>query len=152
MTSRLSVENLRVSFPTPKGVVEAVRGVSFGVGREKLGIVGESGSGKSTIGRAILRLVPAPGVVRADQMLFDDIDLQRQSEKAMRNIRGSRISMVMQDPKFSLNPVMRVGRQIEEAIRTHEKLAGRLVRTRCLEDAGGGPHSRSRAGLSHLSA
>jgi len=95
----LSVADLWVRFPTRKGVVEAVRGVGFEVGREKLGIVGESGSGKSMTGKAILRLVPAPGEVRARALNFGGLDLLRIDEAAMRKVRGRRISMVMQDPK-----------------------------------------------------
>jgi peptide/nickel transport system ATP-binding protein len=118
----LELENLRVSFPTPKGRVEVVRGVSFDLGRERLGIVGESGSGKSLTGRAILGLIRRPGLVTADRMRFDGIDLRTQSEKQMRAIRGARISMVMQDPKYSLNPVMRVGQQMAEALQTHHRM------------------------------
>jgi peptide/nickel transport system ATP-binding protein len=99
--------------------VEAVRGVSFDVGREKLGIVGESGSGKSMTGRAILRLVPHPGQVTARRLVFEGIDLLAASETEMRRIRGERIAMVLQDPKFSLNPVMPVGDQVAEAVRVH---------------------------------
>lgn len=126
----LSVENLRVSFPTHRGRVEVVKGISFELGRERLGIVGESGSGKSMTGRAILKLIRKPGLVTADRLEFDGIDLRAQSEKQMRAIRGARISMVMQDPKFSLNPVMTVGEQIAEALVTHEKLARREVEER----------------------
>lgn len=126
----LSVENLRVSFPTHRGRVEVVKGISFELGRERLGIVGESGSGKSMTGRAILKLIRKPGLVTADRLEFDGIDLRGQSEKQMRAIRGARISMVMQDPKFSLNPVMTVGEQIAEAVVTHEKLARREVEER----------------------
>ncbi|NIA67624.1 ABC transporter ATP-binding protein [Pelagibius litoralis] len=119
----LRVEDLKVNFPTRKGLVEAVRGISFSLGREKLGIVGESGSGKSMTGRSILRLVSAPGQVTARRLEFDGIDLMKASESQMRQIRGQRISMVMQDPKFSLNPVMRVGEQIAEAYRTHQNVS-----------------------------
>ena len=129
----LAVEDLHVTFPTRKGVVEAVRGISFSLGREKLGIVGESGSGKSLTGRAILRLVAKPGIVRAKRLEFDGIDLLRANEAEMRRIRGQRISMVMQDPKFSLNPVMRVGEQIAEAYRTHQKVAPAEARRRAIE-------------------
>ncbi|GAB4363660.1 MAG: ABC transporter ATP-binding protein [Kiloniellaceae bacterium] len=129
----LTVEDLKVSFPTRKGLVEAVRGISFSLGREKLGIVGESGSGKSMTGRSILRLVSHPGVVTARRLEFDGIDLQRASEAEMRRIRGQRISMVMQDPKFSLNPVMRVGEQIAEAYRTHQKVAPAEANKRALD-------------------
>jgi peptide/nickel transport system ATP-binding protein len=115
----LDVADLRVDFATPKGVVQAVRGVSFTLGREKLGVVGESGSGKSVTGRAILKLVRPPGRITAKRLSFDGIDLMTRSERNMRDIRGRRISMVMQDPKFSLNPVMTVGTQIAEAYRLH---------------------------------
>jgi len=132
-TPLLNVEDLKVQFPTRKGLVEAVRGVSFSLGREKLGIVGESGSGKSMTGRSILRLVSRPGIVTARRLEFDGIDLQRASEAQMRRIRGQRISMVMQDPKFSLNPVMRVGDQIAEAYRTHQKVPPAEAKRRALD-------------------
>ncbi|MGQ7848259.1 ABC transporter ATP-binding protein [Granulosicoccus sp. 3-233] len=111
----LEVEDLKVSFPTRTGVFEAVRGVSFSLGQERLGIVGESGSGKSLTGRAILRLIRPPGRVSAGRMALGDEDLLAKSDRQMREVRGQRISMVMQDPKFSLNPVMTVGEQIMEA-------------------------------------
>jgi peptide/nickel transport system ATP-binding protein len=129
----LAIEDLRVDFDTPQGVVEAVRGVGFTLGREKLGIVGESGSGKSVTGRAILRLVRPPGRVSAKRLEFDGIDLLSIDERAMREIRGERISMVMQDPKFSLNPVMTVGQQIAEAYRVHGKVSRREARRKALE-------------------
>ncbi|MGJ8545994.1 MAG: ABC transporter ATP-binding protein [Sulfitobacter sp.] len=132
-TPLLEIENLRVSFPAPTGRVEVVKGLSFSLGRERLGIVGESGSGKSMTGRAILRLIRRPGAQSADKMIFDGIDLQALSERGMRKLRGARISMIMQDPKFSLNPVMTVGQQIAEALRTHENLARKDVGARVLE-------------------
>ncbi|HMR34301.1 MAG TPA: ABC transporter ATP-binding protein [Geminicoccaceae bacterium] len=128
----LEVADLTVRYPTPKGVVEAVRGVSFMAGAEKIGIVGESGSGKSTIGRAILRLVPPPGVVAARRLSFDGIDLLGADSRTLRKIRGSRISMILQDPKFSLNPVMPVGRQIEEAVVVHQRVGRAEARRRAL--------------------
>jgi len=134
MSAMLRVEDLRVRFPKRSGgVVEAVRGISFDVGRERVGIVGESGSGKSMTGRAILRLVRPPGVVEAARLDFDGQDLMALSERAMRRIRGQRIAMVMQDPKFSLNPVMSVGRQIEEAYTLHTGAGRRESRRRMLE-------------------
>jgi len=117
----LDVENLWVKFPTRNGVFDAVRGVSFTLGQERLGIVGESGSGKSMTGRAILRLIRPPGQVTADRIAVEGDDIMAMSEKEMRSVRGQRISMVMQDPKFSLNPVMRVGDQIVEAYAIHAK-------------------------------
>jgi len=116
MTAQLVVEDLKVSFRSTRRVVDAVRGVSFTVGREKVGIVGESGSGKSMTARAILRLTPPQAQVTATAMKFQDIDLAAATERQMLKVRGRRISMIMQDPKFALDPVMRVGDQIAEAI------------------------------------
>ena len=115
----LDVENLWVKFPSRQGVFDAVRGVSFTLGRERLAIVGESGSGKSMTGRAILRLIRPPGIVTADQVSLEGVDLMQKTEREMRDVRGKRVSMVMQDPKFSLNPVMTIGQQIIEAYRLH---------------------------------
>ncbi len=84
-------------------------------------------------GRSILKLIRKPGMVSADRLSFDGIDLLAQSEKQMRAIRGARISMVMQDPKFSLNPVMTVGAQIAEALVTHQKQPRREVQGRVLD-------------------
>ncbi|WP_226780464.1 ABC transporter ATP-binding protein [Oceaniglobus trochenteri] len=117
----LDVENLWVKFPTRQGVFDAVRGVSFTLGKERLGIVGESGSGKSMTGRAILRLIRPPGIVEADHIALEGRDLMQISEKEMRGVRGQQISMVMQDPKFSLNPVMTIGDQLVEAYRLAHK-------------------------------
>ena len=125
----LSVENLEVSFPTPQGRVKVVNGVSFDLDRERLGIVGESGSGKSITGRAILRLIRPPGRVKG-RIVFDGQDLTALGERDMRKLRGARISMVMQDPRYSLNPVMTVGTQIEEALRVHERLPRHAMRAR----------------------
>ena len=119
----LSVKNLRVTFDTEAGRVEAVRGVSFDLGRERLGIVGESGSGKTMTGRAVLRLIRPPGRIEADEMLFDGIDLMKIPESQMRALRGPRIAMVMQDPKYSLNPVMRVGAQLMEGLRQRDRMS-----------------------------
>ena len=117
MTDMLQVEGLNVAFPSRDGPVRVVRDVSFTLGRERLGIVGESGSGKSQTGRAILGLTPASGTVTADKLSFDGIDLRKASAKTWRSLRGPRMSMIMQDPKYSLNPVMTIGRQIVEAYR-----------------------------------
>ena len=131
-TPILSVRDLRVSFDTPHGVVEAVRGVSFDIGREKVGIVGESGSGKSMTGRAILRLTPKKARVTADRLELHGRDLRTTSEREMRMIRGQRISMILQDPRYSLNPVMKVGEQIAEAYLVHRKASGGEARERAL--------------------
>jgi peptide/nickel transport system ATP-binding protein len=115
----VSIEDLHVTFKLRNRTVEAVRGVSLTMGKEKIGIVGESGSGKSVTGRALLGLVPAPGEVRAKRLEFDGQDLRGLDPKGWRALRGKRMAMVMQDPKFSLNPVMTVGKQIAEAYRLH---------------------------------
>lgn len=128
----LSVQDLSVTFPTPRGPVRVVDGVSFELGRERLGIVGESGSGKSMTGRAILRLIRPPGQV-GGTLTFEGRDLSALSERQMRDLRGAGISMVMQDPRYSLNPVMTVGAQIAEALRTHETLTRAETRARVQE-------------------
>jgi peptide/nickel transport system ATP-binding protein len=128
----LQIADLRVDFRTAHGTVNAVRGIDFTVGREKLGIVGESGSGKTCTGRAILRLLPEHAAVRASRLTFDGIDLLAAGEDAMRRIRGRRISMIMQDPKFSLNPVMPVGRQIAEAYLAHFAVSEAAAREKAL--------------------
>src|ERR1700754_654128 len=133
MSTMLSVENLRVSYPTRTGVIEAVRGVSFTLGKERLGIVGESGSGKSQTGRAIMGLTPSHGIVTADKLDFNGIDLLKASAKERRNLRGKRIAMVLQDPKYSLDPVMTIGRQIMETLRAHEKIGKAEARDRVLD-------------------
>jgi peptide/nickel transport system ATP-binding protein len=112
----LEVEDLSVTFRTPHRLVRAVRDISFTVGKEKVGIVGESGSGKSATGRAILKLTPGNGTVTAKRMQFEELDLANATEQDMLKVRGSRIGMILQDPKFSLDPVMRVGDQIVEAL------------------------------------
>ncbi|MBN9432555.1 MAG: ABC transporter ATP-binding protein [Bosea sp.] len=117
----VEVEDLSVAFDLPDGRIEAVRGVSFTLGRERLGIVGESGSGKSQTGRALLGLTARNGTVSAKRLAFDGIDLLRASERERRALRGSRMTMVMQDPRYSLNPVMTVGQQIVEAYRAHRR-------------------------------
>ena len=129
----LSVEDLRVRFRTPHGIVEAVRGVSFTVGRERVGIVGESGSGKTMTGRAILRLTPRAARVEARRIEFAGEDLARASERRIRAIRGRRISMILQDPRVSLNPVMRVGEQVAEAYAALGKGSRREARERALD-------------------
>ncbi|MBB96561.1 MAG: peptide ABC transporter ATP-binding protein [Rhodobacteraceae bacterium] len=133
MTHLIDVENLRVTFPTRSGTFEAVRGISFTLGRERLGIVGESGSGKSMTGRALLRLIRPPGQITADRMDMNGTSLLTASEARMRKVRGRQMSMIMQDPKFSLNPVMTVGQQMIEALRTHEKVSKSRARERALE-------------------
>ena len=133
MTPLLDIEDLWVRFPTRTGIFDAVRGISLTLGRERLGIVGESGSGKSMTGRAILRLIKPPGMVEAKRLAIEGEDILTASETRMRQIRGRGASMIMQDPKFSLNPVMTVGQQITEALRAHERVGRARARARALE-------------------
>lgn len=127
----LEVEDLRVAFPSREGGwLEAVRGVSFRLGRERLGIVGESGSGKSQTGRAIMGLTPPQARVTAKTLGFDGIDLLTAPAKVRRTLRGGRIGMILQDPKYSLNPVMTIGDQIVETLRAHESVSTREARHR----------------------
>ena len=133
MSTLLDVKNLWVKFPTRNGIFDAVRGVSFSLGKERLGIVGESGSGKSMTGRAILQLIRKPGMIEADHISLHGNNLLDLSERQMRAVRGKKISMVMQDPKFSLNPVMTIGDQIIEAYRLHNRASKAAARAKALE-------------------
>lgn len=116
----LSVQSLSVHFPSPAGEITAVRDISFEIGKgEALGLVGESGSGKSVTSLAILRLLP-PQARTEGSIVFDGMDLVRLEREAMRQVRGARISMIFQEPMTALNPVMRVGEQVAEAVLAHD--------------------------------
>ncbi|HNW01571.1 MAG TPA: ABC transporter ATP-binding protein [Burkholderiaceae bacterium] len=129
----LVVDDLRVSFPNRDGGrFEAVRGVSFTLGRERLGIVGESGSGKSQTGRAILGLTAPEGLVTAKRLEFHGTDLLRCSPRQRRELRGGRIAMVLQDPKFSLNPVMTIGDQVVETLLAHTRISAKEARAKAI--------------------
>jgi peptide/nickel transport system ATP-binding protein len=121
-----------VSFPGRGGITRAVRGASFSLGRERLGIVGESGSGKSTTGRALLGLIAPPGMVTARRMTLDGQNLLGLSDAEWLPLRGARMSMVMQDPKYSLNPIVKVGWQIQETYRLHHRSSDTEARRRAL--------------------
>lgn len=130
MEKILEVKDLRVGFSTPGGYAEAVRGVSFSLGRgEVLAIVGESGSGKSVSSRAIMRILPE-GARTSGEVLFDGEELLSLPEERMCRLRGDRIAMIFQDPMSSLNPTVRVGRQISEAILLH---SGKISRAEARE-------------------
>ncbi|MEZ5657572.1 MAG: ABC transporter ATP-binding protein [Burkholderiaceae bacterium] len=121
----LQVDDLAVSFDTRRGEVAAVRGASFSLGRgQTLGIVGESGSGKSVSSYAVLRILDAGGRIESGRILYDGQDLTRADEALMRTIRGREIAMIFQNPRAALNPVRRIGHQIEDAIRRHARGAG----------------------------
>ena len=116
----VEIDNLRIGFKTRTGFAPAVKGVSLRLGAEKLGIVGESGSGKSLTARALMKLLPRQTRIEADKLSFDGIDIVSASEKQMRTIRGKRAGFILQDPKYSLNPVKTIGNQVAESWRTHK--------------------------------
>ena len=117
----LKIENLKTSFMTSNGEVQAVRGVSFTVGKgEILGLVGESGSGKSVTAMSVLRLLADTARIKEGTITFEGQDLIQMPKKELRKIRGERISMIFQDPMSSLNPLIPVGRQVEEMIKEHD--------------------------------
>jgi peptide/nickel transport system ATP-binding protein len=128
----LTVEDLEVTYPGRTGVTRAVRNASFSLGRERLGVVGESGSGKTTMGRALLGLLPRKAKVTAKTMSYEGTNLLANSERDWQRLRGRRMSMVMQDPKYSLNPVKTVGKQIGETALLHLKTDRRDAQLRVL--------------------
>jgi oligopeptide/dipeptide ABC transporter ATP-binding protein len=129
MSHLLEVKNLRTYFPTRGGLVRAVDDLSFYLDRgELLGLVGESGCGKSMTALSIMRLVPAPGRSVGGEIRFEDRDLLKLSNAAMREVRGNDIAMIFQDPMTSLNPVFTVGEQIAEALRLHRGLSRQEAR------------------------
>lgn len=130
----LTVKNLSTEFPIKKGIVRAVEDVSFELDEgEILAIVGESGSGKSVTSLSIMGLLSEPGHVAGGEIVFEDKDLVGMSEKAYRELRGNDMAMIFQEPMTSLNPVYRVGDQIIEAIRTHEKVSKKEARERAID-------------------
>ena len=133
--SILEVRDLRVSFSTYAGEVQAVRDVSFDLRRgETLAIVGESGSGKSVTAKSIMRLLPeANTLIKGGEILFEEQDILKLSEQQMQKIRGSKIAMVFQDPMTSLDPTMKIERQITESLKIHLGLSGQRARERAVE-------------------
>jgi peptide/nickel transport system ATP-binding protein len=131
----LKIQDLKVHFYTLRGVVHALERVSFELKRqETLGLAGETGCGKSVTARSVLRLIDPPGKILKGRIIFEGQDLLSLDEAAMRQIRGGEISMIMQEPKMSLNPVIRVGEQIAETLIIHdETLNRRSARTQAEE-------------------
>jgi oligopeptide transport system ATP-binding protein len=131
----LEVRDLRVSFSTYAGEVQAVRDVSFELRRgESLAIVGESGSGKSVTAKSIMRLLPdANTIIKGGEILFEGQNILKLSEQQMQKIRGSKIAMVFQDPMTSLDPTMKIERQITESLKIHLGLSGQRARERAVE-------------------
>jgi oligopeptide transport system ATP-binding protein len=133
--SILEVKDLRISFSTHAGEVEAVRGVTFDLRNgETLAIVGESGSGKSVTAKSLMRLLPEANTrIKGGEAIFEGQDLLKLSEKRMQGIRGPKIAMVFQDPMTSLDPTMKVGRQITESLTKHLGMSGSRARERAVE-------------------
>ncbi|MEK8196857.1 ABC transporter ATP-binding protein [Lysinibacillus sp. FSL M8-0134] len=131
----LEVKDLRINFKTYAGLVHAVRGVNFDLKEgETLAIVGESGSGKSVTSNALMKLIPQPpGIYESGQILFNGRDLVPLSDKEMSKVRGNEIAMIFQDPMTSLNPTMKVGRQITEVILQHKKVSKEDAKKRAIE-------------------
>jgi oligopeptide/dipeptide ABC transporter ATP-binding protein len=143
----LEVRDLKVSFRTEDGTVQAVDGVSLTVAEgETLGVVGESGSGKSVTMMSVMRLISDPNARFEGQVLYRGRDLMTLSQDQIRGIRGAGIAMIFQDPMTSLNPVYRVGWQIAEQIRAHEKISRQAAHSRAVDLLGsvGIPHPRQR--------
>jgi oligopeptide transport system ATP-binding protein len=135
MEHLLEVKNLEVNFKTYGGEVKAVRDVSFHVEKgEVLAIVGESGSGKSVTVQTIMGLIPTPpGIIKNGEILFCDKDLLKLSKREMQKIKGSKISMVFQDPMTSLNPTMKIGKQIEEGLLIHQNMSRSEAKKRAID-------------------
>ena len=135
MEKLLEVKDLKVSFQTFFGEVEAVRGVSFHVNKgETVALVGESGCGKSVTASSIMQLLPMPpAFYKNGEILFNGEDIVKKTEKEMRDIRGRQISMIFQDPMTSLNPTMKVGKQIVEGLVKYEKLSSKEAEAKAIE-------------------
>jgi oligopeptide/dipeptide ABC transporter ATP-binding protein len=130
----LQVDNLHTQFFTGRGVVHAVDGVSFHIDQgETLGVVGESGCGKTITALSILRLVPDPGRIVSGSIMFRGQDVTKMDSNAIRDFRGNEVSMIFQDPMTSLNPVTKVGPQIEEAMTAHDRFTPEQAKTRVIE-------------------
>jgi oligopeptide transport system ATP-binding protein len=134
MATLLEVNNLRTNFYTQDGVVNAVQGVSFNLDEgETLGIVGESGSGKSVTALSIMRLIQAPGKIEEGEVIYKGEDLLKYNPTQMRHIRGKEIAMIFQDPMSSLNPVLKISKQIGESIQLHMGMTPKQARARTIE-------------------
>jgi len=134
MEKLIELKEVKTSFFTHLGEVQAVRGVSYSLNKgEALGIVGESGSGKSITSMSIMGLLQYPGTVKSGEIIFKGEDLLKKNKKEMRSIRGNEIAMIFQDPMTSLNPVYTVGDQIMEAIRKHQNVSKSEARKKAIE-------------------
>ncbi|RDU38051.1 peptide ABC transporter ATP-binding protein [Neobacillus piezotolerans] len=135
MSHLLEVKNLEVNFKTYGGEVKAVRNVSFHIDKgEIVAIVGESGSGKSVTVQTVMGLIPTPpGIIKNGEVLFEGKNLLKLSKREMQKVKGSKISMIFQDPMTSLNPTMKIGKQIEEGLIVHQKLGNTEAKKRAID-------------------
>ncbi len=130
----LSVRDLRVEFVTRRGILKAIDGISFDIGKgEVLGVVGESGAGKSVTGSAVIGLIDPPGRIASGEIWLSGARIDNLPPEEMRKVRGKRIGMIFQDPLTSLNPLYRVGEQLIETIQTHTNLSSAAARKRAIE-------------------
>lgn len=130
----LSIKGLSVAFRTRNGEVNAVKGIDFDLAKgERLGIVGESGSGKSVTSYALMRILDAGGQIRAGDAVYSGVDLRNASERDMRDIRGREISMIFQNPRAALNPIRKVGHQIEDVLRRHSRATRHNAKAKAIE-------------------
>ncbi|MCR9073460.1 MAG: ABC transporter ATP-binding protein [Alphaproteobacteria bacterium] len=130
----LDVQDLSVTFSTRRGIVNAVRGVTFSLAKgETLGIVGESGSGKSVSSYAVMRILERSGRIAGGQITFDGIDLSSLTNREMRELRGREISMVFQNPRAALNPIRKVGHQIEDVLRRHARATRSTAKAQAID-------------------
>lgn len=130
----LSIQNLNVTFNTRKGDVDAVKDISFNLKKgEILGIVGESGSGKSVTSYALMRILDNTGVIRANKIIYSGIHLENASEKEMMDIRGREVSMIFQNPRTSLNPIRKIGKQIEDVLRRHSQATSHNAKQKAIK-------------------
>jgi peptide/nickel transport system ATP-binding protein len=131
----LQITDLRIRYMTEDGIVEAINGIDISVDRGKtLGLVGETGAGKTTTALSVLRLVPSPpGEIVSGTIILDGMDVMKLSEPELEKVRGGTVSMIFQDPMTALNPVIRVGEQIAEAVRIHQKLSPQKAMSKAQE-------------------
>ncbi len=130
----LTIKDLKVAFKTRRGDVQAVKGISFDLAKgERLGIVGESGSGKSVTSYALMRILDAGGRIKSGEAVYDGIDLKQAAERDMREIRGREISMIFQNPRAALNPIRKVGHQLEDVLRQHGRATRQNAKAKAIE-------------------
>ncbi len=130
----LTIKDLKVAFKTRRGDVQAVKGISFDLAKgERLGIVGESGSGKSVTSYALMRILDAGGRIKSGEAVYDGIDLKHAAERDMREIRGREISMIFQNPRAALNPIRKVGHQLEDVLRQHGRATRQNAKAKAIE-------------------